>query len=122
MCLVVRSPDKEADFKACHVFFLSFFSRWQEAGDQTEERRILEKVADPAYRTAALFQRMRRTFWASLYHHPQCLVDILEKLLLLASNHNSKKSPAKGVLMDAFLSLQKTSKTSLSWKSLANVP
>lgn len=64
-------------------------NRWQEAGDPTEERRILEKVADPAYSTAALFQRMRRTFCASLYHHPQC---------------------------------SKTSKTPLSWKSLANVP
>lgn len=64
------------------------------------------------------------TFCASLYHHPQHSVGVSEKVLLLASKPNPKEAPyrglpAKGVLTDAFLSLQKTSKTLLSWRSLA---
>ncbi|CAK7298560.1 hypothetical protein VULLAG_LOCUS6954 [Vulpes lagopus] len=36
-------------------------NRWQEAGDPTREKRVLQQVAEPAYSTAALLHRMGRS-------------------------------------------------------------
>lgn len=98
VCLVSRSADKKADFKTYSIFF--FLSS---SDGRRQEIQLKRRGSDSKLLTQLLAQLPSSTEWeegtfcASPYHHPQHSVGMSEKVLLLASKHNPKEGPYRGL-------------------------